>query len=153
VTGLDPQVILMHLLHNERNTMLVTRGPYNGMFERSQEGPGEAFSIDKAVDLSTMLASGYIVLKVLSEKGEHLICLDVRKGSLWDAANRNNIKNYLACMDLEKDSMQDDSRVQKTVRIEREKSHEEKPRVLLLKYNEFRWNKMLGLYVGNSSFG
>ncbi|KAI4644515.1 hypothetical protein J4E93_006420 [Alternaria ventricosa] len=76
VTGIDDQMILTSLLHNERDTTLITKGPYNGMFDRRAESGNEGFSIDIPVHLSTMLASGFIVLKVLSVKGERLICLD-----------------------------------------------------------------------------
>jgi len=59
----------------------------------------DGLSIDDPVNLSTMLTS--VVLKVLSAKGEHLICLDVRKGA-WDWASRNQYIFSLACMDLGK---------------------------------------------------
>ncbi|KAK0109762.1 hypothetical protein ONS95_002438 [Cadophora gregata] len=79
VTGIDDQMILTNLLHNERNTTLITKGPYNGMFDRRAESGSEGFSIDVPIQLSTMIASGFVILKVLSVKGERLICLDVRK--------------------------------------------------------------------------
>ncbi|KAI4659252.1 uncharacterized protein J4E78_005678 [Alternaria triticimaculans] len=70
VTGIDDQMILTSLLHNERDTTLITKGPYNGMFDRRAESGNEGFSIDIPVHLSTMLASGFIVLKVLSVKDD-----------------------------------------------------------------------------------
>jgi len=162
VTGVHPQMILMHLLHNERNNTLTTKGPYNGMFQRTVSGAGDpfgglpgsggvpsstigmascdGFSIDEPVDLSTMLTSGFVVLKVLSEKGEHLICLDVRKGAPWDWASRNQYKFFLACMDLGKDKRGMDA-------------SDGKFKVLKLTWNEVRWNRVLGLLIGDSSFG
>jgi hypothetical protein len=104
VTGVDRQLILLKLLNNEHHTTLQSRGPYNGMFSRRAEDapPGVfvfGFSIDVPVHLSTMLASGFIVLKVLSTEGEHLICLDARKKTAPDYANsRSHPTNYLSCM-------------------------------------------------------
>lgn len=72
VSGIDPQIILMYLLHGERQHILKTRGPYNGMFF-NRESQALRFSIDVPVQLSTMLASGFLVLKVINEEGEHLI--------------------------------------------------------------------------------
>jgi hypothetical protein len=46
VTGIDDQIILTSLLHNERDTTLITKGPYNSMFERRAESGNEGFSID-----------------------------------------------------------------------------------------------------------
>ncbi|KLU85047.1 hypothetical protein MAPG_04079 [Magnaporthiopsis poae ATCC 64411] len=40
----------------------------------------EGFIIDVPTHLSTMVASGLLVFKVLNESGEHLVCLDTRKG-------------------------------------------------------------------------
>ena len=156
VTGIDPQMILMNLLHGERDNILRTRGPFNGMFGRKAEGP-DGFSIDVAVKLSTMLASGFIVLKVINEKGEHLICEDVRKGSRGVSVNRNEEDTFLACKDVGKDAAEDASEADEedndnsAVKPSHAKDGE---KVLKLRViEEFRWVKVLGLYIRDSKFG
>lgn len=52
----------------------------------------EGFAIDEPVQLSTMLASGFVILKVASHHGEHLICLDARKRSGVDYAKQGYIQ-------------------------------------------------------------
>ena len=148
VTGIDGQMILTNLLHNERNTALTTKGPYNGMFDRRAEFGSAGFSIDVPIQLSTMLASGFVLLKVLSVKGERLICLDVRKGSEWGigAAMKHHHGEHLACTDLEDE--------------EDKKEVQEKPdgvtggkKILRLTRSEFLWTRVLGVYVRDSLFG
>jgi hypothetical protein len=156
VTKIDPQMILMNLLHNERDNILKTRGPFNGMFGRQAEGP-DGFSIDVSVKLSTMLASGFIMLKVINEKGEHLICEDVRKGASGISVTRNEPDTFLMVKDVGKDALNEggDEETEKSD-IEQAKSrrppNEEK--VLKLRVVEnFRWVKVLGLYIRDSKFG
>ena len=148
VTGIDDQMILTSLLHNERDTTLITKGPYNGMFDRRAESGNEGFSIDIPVHLSTMLASGFIVLKVLSVKGERLICLDVRKGSEWgsSAAMRHQNSEFLTCTDLD-----DDSDVNEEVRENPNGTARKK--IMRLSRIHFTWTKVLGVYVKDSLFG
>ncbi len=45
-SGIDAQTILMNLLMNEPDTVLRTRGPYNGMFTRQMLDP-DGFKITK----------------------------------------------------------------------------------------------------------
>ncbi|KAH6865259.1 hypothetical protein BKA58DRAFT_472387 [Alternaria rosae] len=148
VTGIDDQLILTSLLHNERDTALITKGPYNGMFERRAESGNEGFSIDVPCQLSTMLASGFIVLKVLSSKGERLICLDVRKGSEWEsgAAMRHAHLEYLTCMDLEDKSDVEEEAQQHLDGTGRKK-------ILRLSRVYFMWTRVLGVYIKDSLFG
>jgi hypothetical protein len=149
VTGIDPQMILTNLLHNERNTTLITKGPYNGMFDRRAESGNDGFSIDIPIHLSTMLASGFVILKVLSVKGERLICLDVRKGSDWGigAAMRFRHVEYLTCTDLETEG--------KEIKLEPADRLQTvtKDKVLKLRRIEFSWTRVLGVYIRDSSFG
>ena len=161
VTGIKAQTILMYLLHNERKMTLVTQGPHNGMFQNaSKEGKG--FAIDEPVKNSTMLASGFIVLKVLNEKGEHVVCIDVRKGVEWDAAVKNQSADYLACLDIGKEGLSfedmesDHKTAYTTLEVEEadtDASHDGRDKVLKLERRNLRWNKMLGLYVKDSRFG
>jgi hypothetical protein len=51
------------------------------MFSRKRKGGATGFAINQPVYLSTILVGGFIILKVLNEKGEHLICMDVQKGT------------------------------------------------------------------------
>jgi hypothetical protein len=148
VTGVDSQMILTKLLYNERNTTLVTRGPYNGMFSRRADAPGsEGFSIDVAAQLSTMLASGFIILKVLSSSGEHLITLDVRKGTDLDYASHDGVGvKYLACLDLGKMDFDEDG-------DDIIENPSKTPTVLHLLHGELHYTKVLGLYVCDSLFG
>ncbi len=109
VTGMNAQMILMYdstiyLLHNEWKTPLITRGPHNGIFQRAATEE-DGFSIDEPVHLSTMLASGFVVLKVPNEKGEHLIFIDVRKGAEMDVALKNETGKHLACLGIAKESL------------------------------------------------
>lgn len=161
VTRIDPQMILMNLLHGERDNILRTRGPFNGMFGRKADGP-DGFSIDEPVKLSTMLASGFIVLKVINEKGEHLICEDVRKGSAGTSISRDEFEKFLACMDVGRDAIGDSSDDEEEKEGERKnekgavvkvRRKEESEKVLKLKVEEFRWSKVLGLYIRDSKFG
>ena len=155
VTGIDTQVVLMNLLHEERENTLTTKGPYNGMFGRRSEDT-HGFSIDVPVQLLTMLASGFVVLKVVNEKGEHLLCLDVRKGV--DGVGTIVLENdeYLSCMDIGKDELQTafDDRASKSAWSTMNrfaKAKEEK--VIRLSVHNFRYNKVLGLYIRDSRFG
>ncbi|KAK6364505.1 hypothetical protein LTS17_012128 [Exophiala oligosperma] len=148
VTGVDARFILTKLLYDERNTTVVTRGPYNGMFSRKPDGLGsDGFSIDVPAQLSTMLVSGFIILKVLSSTGEHLITLDVRKGTELDYAAHDGVDlKYLACLDLGKRDFDDE---------EEEQSPKPKAdrRVLYLVENKVHYTKVLGLYVCDALFG
>ncbi|KIW11026.1 hypothetical protein PV08_10325 [Exophiala spinifera] len=148
VTGVDAQLILTKLLYDERNTTVVTRGPYNGMFSRRPEGPGsDGFSIDVPAQLSTMLVSGFIILKVLSSTGEHLITLDVRKGTELDYAAHDGVDlKYLACLDLGKRDFEDEEEDQ----IPKPKAER---RVLYLVQNKVHYTKVLGLYICDALFG
>lgn len=170
VTGISRQMVLMKLLHDERNNDLVTRGPYNGMFKRRAAGSG-GFSIDESVHLSTMIASGFVIFKVLNEKGEHLICIDVRKGASGKAPTRGEDDTFLAYLDIGKDAIQEDTEDasirgnentdtnpdvshsgpnKQDSRKTKDKSSE---KVLKLIRKEFRWTKVLGVYVRDSRFG
>lgn len=158
VTGVDCQTIIWSLLRAEYNTILWTKGPYNGMFMRKREGGSSGFAIDEPVRLSTMLASGFVVLKVLNEKGEHLICMDLRKGTVGQSYSRLEKGKFLACMDIGKDAANylDDITVggDGTRPEESDKgTGEASEKVLKLVVKEFRWNKMLGPYTQDSKFG
>jgi hypothetical protein len=159
VTGIDPQMILMNLLHEEENSILITRGPYNGMFGRKTTETGSGFSIDSPVHLSTMLASGFIVLKVINELGEHLICEDVRKGASARLIPSGEDQEYISYMDIGKDVLGDElDEVDEMDGMDEKHSmgkaaEATSQKVLRLSMKEFTWKKTAGLYIHDSKFG
>ncbi|KAH8782146.1 hypothetical protein BGZ57DRAFT_951891 [Hyaloscypha finlandica] len=203
VTGVDGQITLMYLLQEESRSILWTRGPYNGMFERKVKEGAAGFSIDIPIELSTLIDSGFVMLKVRNERGEHLVCLDVRKGNPAMAAVSGGTKSKtLLVEDISKDNSRSamtvaspatnqnplkNSAVQETrnsanatdgtstvVESSKEKTVEkstinegrkrgwfrkagknelERPGVQRFKEVDFRWNKVLGIYVRDSQFG
>ncbi|ORY68373.1 uncharacterized protein BCR38DRAFT_481860 [Pseudomassariella vexata] len=104
-------MILPKLLSDESSIKFVTKGPCNGRFGSKLRPPQDGdvsegdvsteFSIDEPVKLSTMMASGFIIFKVVSENGEYLIVLDATKNAATGHAERKaqNLK-YLCCLDL-----------------------------------------------------
>ncbi|KAI9780750.1 MAG: hypothetical protein M1839_006537 [Geoglossum umbratile] len=156
VTGIDPQTILMNLLHEEENGILITRGPYNGMFGRKTTETGSGFSIDSPVHLSTMLASGFVVLKVINELGEHLICEDVRKGAPARSIPSGGDQEYISYMDIGKDAVGDepDEMDEMNEKHSMGKAAEAaSQKVLRLSMKKFTWKKIAGLYIHDSKFG
>ena len=138
VTGVDKQIILLKILSEENDTTLLTTGPYNGMFSRPAEGTSSGFSINHPVHLTTMLASGFVILKVLSIEGEHLICLDARKKVRNDyASSSSEACMYLSCIDMPNNA--DSSR--------------KEGEVLYLRNHHIKWHKVVGLYFANAVFG
>ncbi|KAI0413324.1 hypothetical protein F5X98DRAFT_390954 [Xylaria grammica] len=97
ITGYSDQLILAKLLHDEKESILVTRGPYNSVFERRAERNGDGFSIDLPVKTRTLLLSGLTMLKVQTPLGYGLVCLDARRGRHYSvvchrASNSNKRK-------------------------------------------------------------
>jgi hypothetical protein len=112
----------------------------------------DGFSIDEAAELSTMLASGFLILKVLNEFGEHLICLDIRKGARAARPEKLVFAEYLACMDIDKDNIYDAAYGDEAVDVVG-RPNRRITKVKKLQPVEFRWNRVLGLYVKDSKFG
>jgi hypothetical protein len=77
VTNCDPQIIIHRLLIDERQNILNTRGPYNSMFTRKDNG---GFAIDVPTLTSTLYASGFVLFVCLNTTGQRLICQDARPG-------------------------------------------------------------------------
>jgi hypothetical protein len=163
VSGVEPQVILLFLLHNEWNSLLVSDGPYNGMFGRktaprsvsesrneAQKGKApltyhQGFSIDVPTHLNTMLASGFVVLKAMNASGEHLICIDGRKGGS-DRAMQGRTGHWLTCPDFNSDALEN-------VHGSGINEKDINKKIHMLQRVEFRWTKILGIYVKDSKFG
>lgn len=157
VAHLDPQIILRYLLENEYKTWLVTSGPYNGMFdrrcdsrykdERFHVAQTDGFSIDKPVALRTMVAAGFVILKVAGSDGENLICLDGRKGAFSrDAANKGRRADWMTCRNFNTDLLEDTRNMDGN---EKEPKHQ----VLFLQRLKFQWERVLGIYIKESLFG
>ncbi|KAL9625448.1 MAG: hypothetical protein Q9160_000511 [Pyrenula sp. 1 TL-2023] len=76
ISGIDEQLIILHLL-NDRHGLAI-KGPYDTAFNRST-GPIEAFtigfSIDVPIDLGTLYASGFLILKVDNYERPRLVCM------------------------------------------------------------------------------
>ncbi|KAF3001034.1 hypothetical protein E8E14_006142 [Neopestalotiopsis sp. 37M] len=143
VSGISEQIILMYFLQNEWKTLLQTCGPYNGMFKRISKDGG--FSIDVPTHTSTILASGFVLLKVRSDSGEHLICIDGRKGG-FDAARTGHKGKWLTCPDFQDDYLEQ-------VRGSGLRQADVENKVFLLRRREFAWRKVLGIYVRDCRFG
>ena len=138
VTGIPAQMILLYLIHNEPKHTLTMSGPLSGIFKRKLEDV-KGFVIDVPVHLSTMLASGYLIFKVLNEKGEHLICIDVRVGVR--GITSRSIENYKASMDIGRD---DDLERKRNYDGETRDCSGNREKVIFLARHEFGWNRMLG---------
>ncbi|POS75010.1 hypothetical protein DHEL01_v206591 [Diaporthe helianthi] len=71
MTGVDAQLIIYKLLHDERRgSVLNIRGPYNSAFLRRAN---EGFAIDVPISSSTLRRSGLVMLKVATAQGYALI--------------------------------------------------------------------------------
>jgi hypothetical protein len=72
------QAILLYMLHNESRSLLTFQGPCSTIFtKRTKESTG-GFVIDIPVEHATLLAAGFIVLKLSTPKGAHLVLRDGR---------------------------------------------------------------------------
>ncbi|KAK7917762.1 hypothetical protein PG985_011370 [Apiospora marii] len=93
-----------------------------------------SFSINKAIESRTLKASGFLILKVAGYNGEHLVCLDARKGETVDFVERNGKSAVLSCLKPP---------------VPRKG---EAPTVFLSE-NWVEWTRMLGVYTGDVVFG
>jgi hypothetical protein len=130
VTGINEQLILAKLLHDESTTILTTRGPFNCPFQRRSK---DGFSIDRPISMWTMLLSGLIMLQVQTPQGGALVCLDARKGGDFSIVKQQNLpteeEKYIICDQLP-------SRNEKNPTAQR----------LRLKRDTFSWRRVIGLY-------
>jgi hypothetical protein len=154
VTRIEEQTILMFLLLNERKIILRTRGPFNGMFKQpAKEGEGGNFSINRPVHISTMMASGFIVLKTLSVFNEDIVCLDARQGG-ENIRPRSSAERlcWLTPEDLEHRELEEGqlSLHSSPRRVDAKPGDETVKRIFRRK---LRVDRILGMYVGDSFFG
>ncbi|KAI5836795.1 hypothetical protein DFP73DRAFT_589437 [Morchella snyderi] len=99
VTGIHDQLIMAKILHDERGTILNTRGPYNSVFQRRSED-GSGFSIDRPLTTRTLLLSGLTMLKVVTPQGHALVCLDARRGTDLRVVTHRGIEELMLILQL-----------------------------------------------------
>ena len=133
VTGVDDQLILAKLLHEEPTTILKTRGPYNCVFTHKSDG-ADGFSIDRPLSMRTMLLSGLIMIQVQATyHGEYLVCLDVRRVNdfsvVLQSKDPTDKREYIVS---DKFSTQD--------------SHSAVRQRIPLKKKNITWNHVVGVY-------
>lgn len=139
ITGVDAQLIIAKLLHDEReNSVLNVRGPYNSVFlGRSTSG----FSIDCPINPSTLLLSGLTMLKVVTAKGHSLVCLDSRRGTDLRVIGHNAEadQEYLCCNQID--------RLQHRARGGKPASDNEHPvRLPFSRDKALKWKRVQGIY-------
>jgi hypothetical protein len=146
-TKIDDQTVLMYLLLNEWRNILYTRGPHNGMFSRRAPNGSGGFAITRPVHLSTMMASGFIIVKVLNLFGEHLVCFDTRRGS--GGITIRGVGKHLVHLELE-DSEEVAGDEPGSARKEKAPRGDQIKR---LEVHEIIVDRILGAYVGEACFG
>ncbi|KAI1169715.1 hypothetical protein F4777DRAFT_192303 [Nemania sp. FL0916] len=106
MTGYSTQLILAKLLHDEKESILMTRGPYNSVFEHRAKDDSDGFSIDLPVKTRTLLLSGLTMLKVETPLGHGLVCLDARRGSPYSSIVHRSCgekkTKELICQDIDR---------------------------------------------------
>lgn len=141
VSGIDEQLIVAKLLHDESTTIISTRGPFNAVFQRRME---EGLSIDVPITLQTLLLSGIIPLKVATRQGSALICMDVRRGKRYTCvlhqSNTIGERDMIVCVAPETPQ-----------KSPWEREGQEKKHLLTLQRKNIRWIKILGLYNRSSA--
>lgn len=143
VTKIHPQLIMAKLLHDEGGgSLLKTRGPFNSVFmNRSADG----FSIDRPIDINTILLSGLTLLKVVTPRGHALVCLDSRRGTSLKVVEHqgDQSKEFLVCEDVN----QSQQRAK-----EGNSSGGQKQRLQLTRTSNFKWKRVQGVFVMDSEF-
>lgn len=98
VTGANEQDLILYLLTKEPESVLITRGPYNRLFNRKEDlrvGRGGGFSMDVKPEVRTLASAGLVFVVVSLRQLEHhepaagagaggrggataIVCLDLR---------------------------------------------------------------------------
>lgn len=149
VSGIDSEVVIMYLLLNEWRTSLRTEGPFNGMFTR-RVLQGSGFAINKPTHISTLAASGFLLLKVINVAGEHIICLDARRGS--DYVSPRSVTQRLVFPDLEEHELEQEMLIESTYGDDRDGDETINP-AKQLRRERILVDRVLGAYIGDSFFG
>jgi len=139
VTGINDQLIIAKLLHDEMDSMLRTRGPFNAIFLRRSEDGSGGFSIDVPIHNKTLLLSGLPMIKVETPLGHSLVCLDARRGTELSVVGHREVgKNTenLTCKNFKRLAQEGPPDGKST----------RQPRKLPLKREKIEWRKVEGIY-------
>ncbi|KAJ8107256.1 hypothetical protein ONZ43_g6789 [Nemania bipapillata] len=94
------------MLHDEKESILITRGPYNSVFERRAKENSDGFSIDLPVKTRTLLLSGLTMLKVETPLGHALVRLGARRGRHYSVVCHRGVgdkdSDELICQDIDR---------------------------------------------------
>jgi len=138
VTGINDQLIIAKILHDESESVLKTRGPYNAVFLRKTEDGLSGFSIDVPINNKTLLLSGLSMLKVETPLGHALVCLDTRKGTELSVVEHREVgtkTERLMCQNIDRLAQAAMSNGKRHVQLK-----------LPLKTGELEWRKVEGVY-------
>ncbi|RSM05282.1 hypothetical protein CDV31_009680 [Fusarium ambrosium] len=142
-TGMDEQVIIAKLLHEDcGDGILTTRGPFNSVFRNQAEDAG-GFSIDRPIHPSTLILSGLGLLKVVTPRGHAIVCLDHRRGTVLTAVEHtaSQDKRRLICEDADRHTKDN------AVKHRTEWRSSPRPAKLRLTSTEdFKWKRVQGFY-------
>ncbi|KLU92337.1 hypothetical protein MAPG_11283 [Magnaporthiopsis poae ATCC 64411] len=133
VTGINDQLITAKLLHDEQDSVLTTRGPFNIVFLRKAASGSGGFAIDVPIQNKTLLLSGLVMIKVETTLGNRLVCLDVRRGTELSVVEHRDVGN-----DTERLISQD---IGKT-----HQGDEKTGRKISLKSGKLEWRRVEGVY-------
>lgn len=149
-TGVDEQLILAKLLHDDcGGSILLTRGPYNSVFRR-QTDDTNGFSIDRPISAETLMLSGLAALKVVTPRGDAIVCLDYRQGTTLTVVEHQGTedKGRLICEDLNPIQSAANKRTRGWHGLE----HSLEPvKLRLTKKEGFKWKRVQGLYDFNGA--
>lgn len=140
MTGVDAQLIIYKLLHDERRgSVLNIRGPYNSAFLRRAN---EGFAIDVPISSSTLRRSGLVMLKVATAQGYALVCLDFRTGTELSTIGHapDSQKEYLICEQIDDLVFEFRSRRRKSP-----SKHS------FLRSRGMKWKRVLGVYLSEEA--
>jgi len=139
VTGINDQLIIAKLLHDEMDSVLKTRGPFNVIFLRKSEDGSGGFSIDVPIHNKTLLLSGLPMIKVETPLGHSLVCLDARRGTELSVVEHREVGK-----DTERLTCRNFRRLAQEARLDGESPRQS--RKLPLKREKIEWRKVEGIY-------
>jgi len=145
-TGMDEQVIIAKLLHDDGgDSIMVTKGPFNSVFRR-QAGSENGFSIDVKINPTTLILSGLAPLKVVTPRGHAIVCLDHRRGTFLAFVGHEAVKEKELFVCDELDRHITDWKAPKPRRGWRSANHVDEPcKLHLSKSSDFKWKRVQGL--------
>ncbi|KAH6854558.1 hypothetical protein B0I37DRAFT_362313 [Chaetomium sp. MPI-CAGE-AT-0009] len=144
-TRMDEQVIIAKLLHDDcGDSILVTRGPFNSVFRR-QANSEDGFSIDVKIKPTTLILSGLAPLKVVTPRGNAIVCLDHRRGTFLAFVQHEGAKEkeHLVCDDIDRHIR--DWTAPKPRKAWRSANQVEPCKLHLTKTSDFKWKRVQGL--------